>query len=175
LIKRFYPIPPEAVKWGEENLLAVRLYGEHATGISEPVYIRQASTPEQQRAVIDLDNDRAYLADLRNLPSVDLDAEVFHEPTELEAGQSALVLIKLENNTTDMAFFAGLKLKGIDEEITQIYSDNWFSMLPKTKKRVWVKLINDRHATGSFKAQFEIAGWNVEKKDIGAAFTLVLK
>jgi hypothetical protein len=175
LIKRFYPIPPEAVKWGEENLLEVRLYGEHATGVSEPVYIRQASSPEQQRAIIDLDNDRAYLADLKNLPLIDLDVEVFHEPAELDAGQSALVLIKLENNGTDMAFFAGLRLKGVDEAISQIYSDNWFSILPKTEKRVWVKLVNDRHVTGSFQAQFEIVGWNVVRKDIGAAFTLVLK
>ncbi len=175
LIKRFYRIPPEAIKWGEKNLLEVRLYGEHATGISEPVYIRQASSPEQQRAIRDLDNDRAYLADLKNLPSIDLDVEVFHEPTELDAGQSALVLIKLENNGTDMAFFAGLRLKGVDEEITQIYSDNWFSMLPKTEKRVWVKLVNDGQATGSFQAQFEIAGWNVAKKDVGTTFTLVLK
>ena len=175
LIKRFYPIPPEAVKWGAENLLEVRLYSEHATGISEPVFIRQASSPEQQRAVIDLDNDRAYLADLKNLPLVKLDVEVFHETLELEAGQSAQVLINLENNSTDVAFFTGLKLKGIDEELTQIYSDNWFAMLPKTKKRVWVKLSNDRHATGSFEAQFESVGWNAVKKDIGAAFTLVLK
>jgi hypothetical protein len=175
LIKRFYPIPARAVKWGQENLLEVRLYGEHATGISEPVYIREASNSQQQRAIIDFDNERAYLADLKNLPPVDLEAEVFHEITELEARQDAPVLIRIRNNSDAMAFFAGLKLKGIDEATTQIYSDNWFPMLPKTEKQVWVKLVNDKHAPGSYKAQFEMTGWNVVKKNIGSAFTIVLK
>lgn len=175
LIKRFYRIPAEAIKWGEENVLQIRLYGEHATGISEPVYIRAASSPEQQRAILDLDNDRAYLADLKNLPAVDLNVEVFHETAELEAGQSAPVLIRIRNDSGALAFFAGLRVKGIDDATTQIYSDNWFSMLPKTEKRVWVKLVNDRHATGSYQAQFEITGWNVTKENVGAAFTLALK
>jgi hypothetical protein len=175
LIKRFYRIPAHAVKWGQENLLEVRLYGEHATGISEPVYLREASNPQQQRAIIDFDNDRTYLADLENLPAVDLDVEVFHELTDLEAGQSAPVLVRIRNNSEAIAFFSGLKVKGIDEATTQIYSDNWFPVLPKTEKRVWVKLVNDKHAPGSYQAQFEITGWNVVKKNIGSAFTMVLK
>ena len=175
LIKRFYPIPARAVKCGQENLLEVRLYGEHATGISEPVYIRAASNPKQQRAIIDFDNNRTYLADLKNLPAVDLEVEVFHEVTKLEAGQSAPVLIRIRNNSDAMAFFAGLKVKGIDEVTTQIYSDNWFPVLPKTEKQVWIKLVNDKHARGSYQAQFEISGWNVKKKKIGSAFKMALK
>jgi beta-mannosidase len=175
LIKRFYPIPARAVKWGQENLLEVRLYGEHATGISEPVYIREASSSKQQRAIVDFDNERTYLADLKNLPAVGLDVEVFHEVTKLEAGQSTRVLIRIRNNSDAMAFFAGLKVKGIDEVTTQIYSDNWFPMLPKTEKQVWVKLVNDKHAQGSYQAQFEITGWNVKRKKIGSAFKMVLK
>ena len=175
LIKRFYRIPAHIVKWGQENLLEVQLYGEHATGISEPVYIREASNPQQQRAIIDFDNDRTYLADLKNLPAVDLDVEVFHELAELEAGQSAPVLVRIRNNSDAIAFFSGLKVKGIDEATTQSYSDNWFPVLPKTEKRIWVKLVHDKNSPGCYEAQFEMTGWNVVKKNVGSAFRVVLK
>ena len=112
---------------------------------------------------------------MKNLPAVDLEVEVFHEVTKLKAGQSAPVLIRIRNNSDAMAFFAGLKVKGIDEVTTQIYSDNWFPVLPKTEKQVWVKLVNDKHAQGSYQAHFEISGWNVKKKKIGSAFKMVLK
>jgi hypothetical protein len=175
LIKRFYAIPADAIKWGATNRLEVRLYGEHATGISEPVYIRQASNPQQQRAIIDYDNARTYLADLKNLPRVDLDVEIFHDAIELEPGQSAPVLIRVQNNSDAIAFFAGIKVKGIEEVTTQIYSDNWFSVLPKTEKRVWVTLSHTKHAAGNYQAQFELTGWNIAKKNIGDAFPVALK
>ncbi len=175
LIKRFYLIPKELIGWGKENELEVRLHGENATGISEPVYIREASTHEQQRAVIDFDNDRNYLAELRNLPAVDLDGAVFHEITEIPAGESRPVLIKLRNRSDRMAFYAGLKVNGIDEATTQIYNDNWFWVLPHTEKRIWVQLINNKKAQGVFQAQFAISGWNVVKKPLGNEFTVILK
>lgn len=175
LIKRFYRIPSESIQWGKENVLEVRLYNEHATGISEPVYIREASTKEQMRAVIDLDNERAYLAALKSLPEVDLDVQVFTENTEIPEGGFIPVMINLRNNTENVAFFTGLKVKGIEEYTTQIYSDNWFCVMPEAEKRVWVKLYNDKKKTGSFKAQFELTGWNVRKKNVGPELVIDIK
>lgn len=175
LIKRFYKIPEGLIKWGRENILEVRLFGEYATGISEPVYIREASNEAQQRAVINLDNDRAYLSDLKKLPEVDLDVQVFTEKVEIPVGGFIPVLIKLRNNTSQIAFFAGLKVKGIEEITTQIYSDNWFAVLPESEKRVWVKLYNDKKQTGTFKTQFELTGWNIKKKNIGLEINIELK
>ncbi len=170
LIKRFYRIPDDLIKWGGENLLEVRLYGKHAMGISEPVYIREASTGQQQRAVIDLDNERAYLSDLGNLTEVDLDAQAYIEKNEVPAGSFIQALIRLCNNSDHIAFFAGIKVRGIEDATTQIYSDNWFSVLPGSEKCVWVKLYNDKKITGSFKARFELTGWNIRKKNIGGEF-----
>ena len=104
LIKRFYPIPEDQVNYGGWNLLEVKLYGDHATGISEPVFIREASTEEEQRAIIDIDNDGDYLADLRNLNEVDLKANVYcDEPVVEGDGGDAQILIELENESSDMA------------------------------------------------------------------------
>lgn len=175
LIKRFYRIPAEVVQWGRENMLEVRLYGEHATGISEPVYIREVSTPEQQREIINFDNDRMYLGDLKTLTPVDLDVQVVFDTSEIPAGESIPVLIKLRNNTDQMAFFAGLKVKGIEEITTQIYSDNWTWVLPNSEKRIWVNIANDKKATGSYQTQFELTGWNVIKKNVGSEFKVILK
>ncbi len=175
LIKRFYRIPAHLIKWGKENVLEARLYGPYATGISEPVYIREASSAAQERAVIDFDNDRAYLAGLKTLAPVDLEAEVYHQGLEIPAGSSAKVLIKLKNPTSGMAFFAGLKVKGIEEITIQIYSDNWCWVMPESEKRIWVTLTNDKQATGIYRARFELSGWNVVKKEIGPELEVVLK
>ena len=175
LIKRFYKIPANLIIWGKENILEVRLYGEHATGISEPVFIREASNELQERAVIDFDNERQYLASLKKLTQVDLESEVFFDKTEIPAGGFVNVLIKLKNNTDEIAFFSGLKLNGVEDYTTQIYSDNWFSVLPETEKRVWVKIYNDKKKTGNFNTQFELTGWNVTKKTIGQEMNIQLR
>ncbi|MGE5549925.1 MAG: beta-mannosidase [Bacteroidota bacterium] len=175
LIKRFYRIPVESIVWGGENVLEIRLHGEHATGISEPVFVRAASSPEQQRAIIDYDNERAYLADLRNLPEVDLEAEVFHDGLETAAGGEILFHIRLRNRGSGMAFFTGLRLDGLDvTEAGIFYSDNYFAVLPGTEKTVLVKVVNDRGGQGKKAVRFEISGWNVKRKPIGPEIELVL-
>jgi beta-mannosidase len=175
LIKRFYRIPEEMIRWGEGNELEIRLYGQDAIGISEPVYLRQASTSAERRAIIQFDNERAYLADLNNLPAVALDAEIYYEATELAAGATLPILVKLRNNSVAIGFFVGLKVNGVADVTTQLYSDNWFWILPHSEKQVWVKLVNDQKATGSYPAQFEISGWNVIPQKIGPQFTVALR
>lgn len=175
LIKRFYPIPVETVVWGGKNLLDVRLYGAHATGISEPVFVRAASTPEEQRSIIDFDNDGAYLADLRNLPAVDLDAEVFHESLSLRPGGETMILLRLSNKERTLAFFTGLRLAGLEEAAGLFYSDNYFHLLPGSEKTVLVNIKNDRAFVGGKRVQFEISGWNVRKKRIGAPMDLTFE
>ncbi|OGS27796.1 MAG: hypothetical protein A2297_06830, partial [Elusimicrobia bacterium RIFOXYB2_FULL_48_7] len=76
LIKRFYKIPMKSVKWGDKNNIEIRLTGKFASGISEQIFIRQASTPKQQKAVIDYNNKGGYLADMRNLKITGLDTLV---------------------------------------------------------------------------------------------------
>ncbi len=174
LIKRFYTIPADKINWGGENILEVRLYGKHATGISEPVFIREVSTDEQKRAVIEFDNDGAYLADLSNLPAIAVEGEVFHDELEIPAGGRIRLHVHLRNNTNTLAFFTGVSLPGVHEVATEIYSDNYFALLPGTEKKVVVEIINNKGFQGRIQAQFEITGWNVETKKIGKPLDLNL-
>jgi len=170
LIKRFYPIPAELINWGKENILEIRLYGRHATGISEPVFIRRSSTEKVQQAVIDFDNDGAYLSALRDLPPVDLEARVFCDNPVIIPGQKKEFYITLHNNSPAIGFFIALDLEVLDdngEPPRLLYLDNYFSLLPGAEKTVVVKMFNDRCFTGERRFRFSVGGWNVREKSIG--------
>ncbi|NLG83744.1 MAG: hypothetical protein GX493_03845, partial [Firmicutes bacterium] len=174
LIKRFYPIPAELVNWGGENLLEIRLYGEHATGISEPVFIRRASTEAEQRAIVAFDDEGAYLADLRNLPEADLEVEVFHDELRLEPGGQGLLHLRLRNIGSGLAFFIGLSLRGLDDAASLFFSDNYFALFPGQEKTVLVKVVNDRRRPGARRVWFEVHGWNVPKRKVEPVLELIL-
>jgi len=176
LIKRFYPIPQDAIRWGKINTIEVRLYGEHATGVSEPVYIREVSTKEQQQAVIDFDNEGAYLAEIRQLPEVDLDVQVYCDDTLLDGKDSqAYMLLHVENNTIDLAFFTEFKVEGLDDEVIILFSDNYTHILPNTEKDIHVRIINLGKFTGTKTVKVSIGGWNAKKKTLEKEFTLLFK
>jgi hypothetical protein len=174
LIKRFYPNPTDAIKRGK-NLLEIRLYGKQALGISEPVYIRTASTSDQQAEIVRYENARAYLSDLRALPQAEIEGDVLHRSLILKPGQKTVFKLRLKNPTPHMAFFTGLKLDGLDDEAALFYSDNYFSMLPGTKKVVTVRLVNNRGFSGRLKVRFALRGWNIGKKKIGKVLLLRLR
>ena len=175
LIKRFYRIPTDAVIWGGANVLEIRLHGEHATGISEPVYVRAASTPEQQRAIVDFDNDRAYLADLHSLPQVELETEVFPGGLELPPGGQTELQLRLRNTGNGLAFFLGLDLEGLEGAASSYYSDNYFALLPGVEKTIRVKLVNDRNVKGRRPVQLAVSDWNVGSCRVGPLMELVLR
>jgi beta-mannosidase len=174
LLKRFYPIPDESVRWGGENVVEIRLYGRQALGISEPVFIRRASTPAEQRAIIEYEHAGAYLADLRNLPEVDLDADVAGRCRVLKAGGEAVFEMRLKNATPHLAFFTGIHLDGLDGEGALFYSDNYFALLPGAGKSVTARLVNSRGFRGRLDLQFALRGWNVRPKRIGRPLDLTL-
>ena len=82
LIKRFYLIPQNLINWGGVNVLEVELYGEHALGISEAVYIREASSPKEQNAIREMDDNGNYLAALRDLKPAHIEGELFCDRPE---------------------------------------------------------------------------------------------
>jgi beta-mannosidase len=168
LIKRFYSIPQDKVNYGGWNLLSVKLYGDHATGISEPVFIREASSADEQRAIIEIDNDGDYLSDLNNLKKVDLDCGVYCDKTTVKgtSGTTEIVII-LENNTPDVSFYTELKCPGYNEDIRMLYSDNYFEVLPDQRKRITAKIRNTVGFKGKKSLQFSVTGWNAVAKPIG--------
>ena len=168
LIKRFYKIPAKSINFGGWNLLEVKLYGEHATGISEPVFIREASTEDEQRAIIDIDNDGDYLADLRNLKKVDLKASVYcDEPVVKGEGGTANIIIELENTSSDLCFFTELKCNNYNENIRVLYGDNYFSVMPEQIVRIPVRIRNTVAFKGKKILKFSVGGWNAKVKKIG--------
>ncbi len=175
LIKRFYRIPTDAIAWGGANVLEIRLYGEHATGISEPVFVRAASAPEQQRAIVDFDNEGAYLADLHSLPQAELETEVFPGGLELPPGGQTELQLCLRNTGNGLAFFLGLDLEGLEGAASSYYSDNYFALLPGAEKTIRVKLVNDRNVKGRRPVQFAVSGWNVGSCRVGPLMELVLR
>jgi hypothetical protein len=175
LIKRFYALPQDGIKWGQKNVLEIRLYGEHATGISEPVYIRKASTQEQQQAIIDYNNAGAHLAEIRQLPEVDLDVQVYCENTVLDGKYAeARMLLHVENNTDRLAFFTEFKLEGLGDDAILIFDDNYTHILPNTEKDIWVRIINLGSFTGMKTVNVSVGGWNAKKKSV-QEFTLTFK
>jgi hypothetical protein len=177
LIKRFYVIPDKIVKWGKKNTIEIRLYGEHATGISEPVFVREISGEKQKKEVVDFDNKGAYLADMRNLPKVDLDTQVFCNSLTIGRNNKAEIKVCIKNSGKNLAFFVNLKLKGLNGEASVHYSDNYFALLPGGERTVTVGLVNDKIIKGSIRKsiQFEIDGWNVRNKKVGKKLGITLK
>jgi hypothetical protein len=175
LIKRFYAIPPKAVKWGKNNVIDIRLFGDHATGISEPVFIRSRSSDKVKQGVIAYDNRRAYLSEIGTLPSVSLEGVVKTKNLVLPKGGRASLNVTLTNPTGRLAFFTGLALEGLDQELVQIYSDNYFALLPGAVKKVKVTLIHNQGFMGKREVQFRVKGWNVRPRRIGRPFAVVLK
>jgi hypothetical protein len=175
LIKRFYAVPKKLIRWGRENRIEVRLFGKHATGISEPVFLRQRTAPAQKKAVIKYDNGRAWLAQIGKLPMVRVKADVWTRGLVLRAGAKASVDVTLENPGKQLAFYTGLKLSGVDNELVLIYSDNYFALLPGAKKRVRVTLVNNQDRKGRLKARFKVWGWNVKSGSVGKPFRIQLR
>jgi beta-mannosidase len=167
IVKRFYKIPSELIKWGEENNLDIKLYGDLAYGMSEPVFIRKASDYKTQKDIIEYNNEGKYLAKLRNLPCINVEADIYCANTTISTQQNGSIHVILKNTSDKVAFFTGLKLKGLDGAATEIYSDNYFSILPGTMKEVVVKLIDREFFTGEKKVSFELCGWNIESRQIG--------
>ncbi|MCP4405008.1 MAG: hypothetical protein GY801_47865, partial [bacterium] len=175
LIKRFYALPRGVVKVGQKNVLEVRLYGEYATGISEPMYIRKASTPKEQQAIIDYNNAGEHLAEIRQLPEVDLDVDVYCESTVLDGKYAeARMLLHVENNTPNLAFFTEFKLEGLGGDAILIFDDNYTHMLPNTEKDIWVRVINQGYFSGDKAVNVMVGGWNAKKKTV-KELTLTLK
>jgi hypothetical protein len=85
----------------------------------------------------------------------------------ISAQQDGSIHVILKNTSDKVAFFTGLKLKGLDGAATEIYSDNYFSILPGNMKEVVVKLIGREFFTGEKKVSFELCGWNIESRQIG--------
>ena len=57
---------------------------------------------------------------------------------------------------------------------TEIYSDNYFAILPGEEKKVIVEIINNKGFKGRIQAQFELTGWNLKTKKIGKTLDLDL-
>jgi len=167
LIKRFYRIPERLIKWGRENILEIRLYGDYATGISEPVFIRKASSEKQKKAIIEFDNTGAYLKDIGQVPQIKLNAEVCYAKPTITINKEKKLNIRIENNTEQLAFFVNIYIKGLDNEIILIWSDNYFSLLPGKRKEITLRIINHKHFKGKKKIRFIIRGWNVKTEHIG--------
>ena len=146
----------------------MKLYGEHATGISEPVFIREGSTEDEQRAIIDIDNDGDYLADLRNLKEVDLKANVYCDEPEIEGeGGTANIIIELENDSSNLCFFTELKCNDYNEDVRVLYGDNYFSVMPEQIVRIPVRIRNTVAFEGKKTITFSVGGWNAKVKEIG--------
>lgn len=176
LAKCFYPIPEEVLNWDEDNTIEIKLFGENVTGISEAVYIRKASTVDQKQALIDFDNEGSYLADMGQLESVQLELKLKSESTfVLKPGESANLEVSLHNPTERLAFFTGLRVKGLEDEASEFYSDNYFSLLPGEEKIVIIKLTHDRGFTGDKKLQIENEGWNMPTTQLDTEIDLTLR
>jgi beta-mannosidase len=170
LIKRFYRIPPGAVRWGGRNALEVVLYGEHATGISEPVFIRPASTEEEKRAIRALDDEGVYLAGIGDLPEARLTGALFCDhPVAAGPGGEARLLARLANGSPHLAFFTALTLRGADgggplEEAARVhYSDNYTWLLPGEERDFTITVIGRGTFRGRRRVFLEIGGWNVPR------------
>jgi len=168
LIKRFYRIPAEAIRWGGRNVVEIELFGEHATGISEPVFIRAASTEEEQRAIRALDDEGAYLAEMRRLPEVRLTGGLFCDRPIL-AGKDGrtLLLARLENPGLHLAFFTALSLvcrdgSGSLEDAARVhFSDNYTWLLPGQEREIHITVISRGSFQGTKRVSLQIGGWNV--------------
>jgi len=161
LVKRFYPIPADRIRWGEDNDLEIRLYGEHATGISEPVFVRRRSTEEQRRAVIEFDNAAAYLADLANLPMIDLAVERMPALSG-ESEEFGAVSFRIGNDTAFVAFFVGLSLGETESNREPLFSDNYFSLLPGEAREVTAWIPDSGVDLSSAPLKLTVEGWNIK-------------
>ena len=120
-------------------------------------------------------NAGAHLAGIRQLPEVHLDVQVYCKDILLDGQYAeARMLLHVENNTEELAFFTEFKLEGLGDDAILIFDDNYTHILPNTEKDIWVRIINLGSFTGMKTANMSVGGWNAKKKSI-QEFTLTFK
>ncbi len=176
LIKRFYKIPRNIIRWGDYNEILIRLYGEYATGISETIFVRKASSDKVKESVIKYYNDGKYFGEIGSLKEIDIEAKIFYKKLILEKEEETVFKIILRNSHKNLGFFVYIKINGIEYSEAGIYfSDNYFFIEGESEKRVYVKIKNNMSGKGEYLINFEIKGWNIKDKRVGNNIKIILK
>jgi hypothetical protein len=160
-LKRFYDIPPALVQWGAVNTIEIELSGDHATGISEPVFLREKSTEDEKEAIRSLDDRGDYLGAMAELPRTTVKGRLIADGALLPTARDQEVRIRVENPGPHLAFFVSVHLDGLVEGERVLFEDNYLPVFPGESRdlRVVVRQLRDTGAPRGLTARAR--GWNV--------------
>jgi hypothetical protein len=102
---------------------------------------------------------------MNEMPEVKLNVELSKKSLNINDNMNKLTMT-LKNPTDKLAFFTGIKLDQLPDEIFAFYNDNYFTLLPNEKRKVEIELQNIGGISEGREANFVIYGWNVEEKKI---------
>jgi hypothetical protein len=173
--KSFYGIPHNIVKWGEENIVEIKLYGNDRVRVSESLFIRKETADEIKEKIVALDDEGGYLSGMRDIPEAKLDVAVMQQSINEIDGSEAVVKLKVINTSENLAFFTEIKIVAQEEFIQPIFSDNYCTIMPSGEKEICVKILNTKKFTGVCKFSVCVDGWNIAAKEDVANFTIEFK
>jgi beta-mannosidase len=161
LLKRFYDIPPALVRWGEVNTIDIELSGDHATGISEPVFLREKSTETEKEAIRSLDDRGDDLGAMADLPLATVKGRLFADGALRPEGREQEARIRLENPGCRLAFFVSVRLDGLVEGERVLYEDNYVPIFPGESRDLRLIFRQLRGMGAARRLIARVRGWNV--------------
>ena len=161
LLKRFYEIPGALVRWGEVNTVDIELSGDHATGISEPVFLRQMSTDAEKEAIRSLDDRGDYLGAMADLPPATVKGALIADGLLHPEGRDQEAKIRVLNPGSRLAFFVSVHLDGLVEGERILFEDNYFPLFPGESRDLRLVFRQLRDAGAARKLTARVRGWNV--------------